>query len=136
MIELFKIIRTYVPADLTTATKWPMSEKLIVEMCPSLSDIICLLRKRDPVGRVGKYIGVYEIGFGLEGFVPVRFSHPTLGQGNQSEETPSISFTTYVSDQVSDDHIGEFIEILASYHPWEHPVIEITPIQLWMPNDI
>ena len=134
MINAYKVIRTYIPINVTPPKKWPMSESQIIEISPPLSQIIDYLRDSDPVGKIGNYGGVYEIGLGLEGYVPLKFSHPTLGNKNTSEETPSISFSTYAANTVKKEVISNFVEGLASLHPWEHPVIEIVSIQLWMPN--
>ena len=134
MFDLYKIIRTYIPIDAPSGWQWPGSKRRIVEMCPSLSKIIYHVQNNDPIGRVGNYGGVYEIGMGLEGYVPLDFSHPTLGQKGASEETFSISLSTYASNDISEAIVSDFVEGLADIHPWEHPVIEIVKIHLWVPS--
>ena len=134
MLNSYITIKTYLPVDLSVVSQRPISEKLIVDTNKHLSNIVQFLRESDPVGRVGNYSAVFEIGFGVEGFIPLKFSNPTQGQGNDLEETPSISFTTYASSTLSKGIIHTFVDRLADIHPWEHPVIEIASIELWMPN--
>lgn len=134
MLQKYYIIKTYIPVDLAVNTGWPISKQHIVEMSSSLREIIILLQDSDPVGRVGNYQAVYEIGLGLEGFTPGVGSNPTLTQNNDHEETPSVSFTTYVSCDVSEVTISNFVQCLSTIHPWEHPIIEIFDSKLWVPN--
>jgi hypothetical protein len=94
--------------------------------CPALRDAHALLLESDPIGRIGNYRGVYELGLGLEAYTPDVGSNPGHGVVGIEELIRTITFVTYCDiNATSYDYIVKFIEQLAKIHPWEHPVIKL-----------
>jgi hypothetical protein len=78
------------------------------------------------LGDFGNYKHVFESTVGFEGFTCAQGATPTLGTVGERTISPTFVFTTYFDAQLSDDAVEEFMHQLASIHPWELPVIELT----------
>jgi hypothetical protein len=117
----YHIIRTYLPES------WDDEEESY------LPRVLKLLRASDPVGRIGNYAAVYEIVLGNKGFTPLEGAKPPKGTIDTPARVLSHAFTTYVSATIPEETVEKFIEDLAALHPWEHPVIAVEPVKLWVP---
>lgn len=104
----------------------------IKAVCPKLSEAIEMLENDLCIGRVGNYIGVYEVSKGLESYLPMPNAQPQLGQQGIRSSVATLLFKTYA--KASKEVLDEFVEKLAQIHPWEHPVIEVSEIELWEPD--
>ena len=131
MIVSFKRIRTYLP--LPEGALPDNTAEALEDRCPSLKQALALLRESDPIGRVGQYAAVYGASTASGGSLPLPGSHPVDAEVNAMESACAVSFSTYAAASVPLEAIQAFVERLAALHPWEHPVIEINDIALWMP---
>ena len=62
----------------------------------------------DPVGRIGRYAAVYELGRGVESFLPQAAANPRSGEAGNRTSVPSIAFKTYVKG--SGSALDEFVK--------------------------
>lgn len=115
-----------------------LNKEKIINDCPFLKDAIELLLNSSPVGKVGNYKGVYELGIAIECYTPEEGSNPGEGIIGVEELMKVITFTTYCDKRiVNDKQIEIFINKLADIHPWEHPVIQLHGngiIKMWDKN--
>ena len=135
MISPFYVIRTYLPLTCEPNAECLASIDTLRDVCPDFGKIFDLMQASDPIGRVGKYAGVYGVALAAGGDVPMLGSHPVGATPEQPERASIITFTTYASRDVPLSQVHAFVEEIAKLHVWEHPVIEITEAQLWMPNN-
>jgi hypothetical protein len=132
MIVSFKRIRTYLP--LPNGQPANTSAQALEAACPCLKEVLALLHASDPIGRVGQYAAVYGASVAAGGSLPLPGSNPVGAEINAMESACAVSFSTYAAASVPLEAIQAFVERLAELHPWEHPVIEINDIALWMPT--
>ena len=116
----------------------PVSEKnfsLIstVESDNSIQAILRILREFDSAGEIGTYKAVAEISKGAETYVPTDASTPTHGVPYVQSMVPSVRLVTYLPNSTDDEELRRLIDEIASAHPWEHPVMEVDRVSLWMP---
>ena len=133
MIANFRVIRTYLPLTVEPTPGCLASIETLRAVCPDFRTIFNLVQARDPIGRVGKYAGVYGVALAAGGDVPLNGSHPLRVSKEEGGATAVLSFTTYAAQEVPLTVIHAFVEEVAKLHSWEHPVIEINDAQLWMP---
>jgi hypothetical protein len=96
--------------------------------------ILRIFRESDFAGRVGTYNAVAEISRGAETFVPTKASSPTQGEVNVPSNVVTARLVTYLPATTTREELDALIEEIVSAHPWEHPVLEVDEISLWMPS--
>ena len=131
-IQQGTLIKVYLPLDAPVTGKIEFSG--LNEICPSLQACLSLLGRSQPVGVLGTYSSVFEIGFGFEGFRPEAGADPRLGSIGKQEVTSSICFTTYHLGGDEKGAVDAFVFELSNIHPWEHPVIEVMKGGVWVPG--
>jgi hypothetical protein len=95
--------------------------------------LLRIFRKYDFAGNVGTYNAVAEISRGAETFVPTEASSPTHGTVNVSSNVISACLVTYIPTAAR-EQLDTLIEEIVSAHPWEHPVLEVAEVSLWIPS--
>ncbi len=133
MLKDFYRITIYVPILQNRPFLGASLEKM-AETSPLIKQLIQMLDDNSVVGRVGQYAGVYEIGLGLEGYLPVSNAQPILGEVGVRTRLRTISFKTYVITGSTRNTIDQFVTDVVKIHPWEHPMIEISDVKLWIPD--
>lgn len=96
--------------------------------------ILRIFRECDFAGRVGTYDAVAEISRGAETFVPTRASSPAQGEINVPSNVVTARLVTYIPTTTTREELDTLIEAIVSAHPWEHPVLEVDQVSLWMPS--
>ena len=96
-------------------------------------DILRTFREFDFAGSVGAYRAVAEISSGVETFVPTADATPTHGVADSASTVPSARLVTYIPADTPGEELDRLVDAIASVHPWEHPVIELDRVSLWMP---
>lgn len=128
MLKEFVRLTIYVPAsepsgeaapDMTTAS--------------SVQAALRVLSRFAFAGNVGTYQDVVEISAGTETYVPTDASAPTHGAAGARSIVPSARLVTYIPATTSEEDLTTLIDEVAAAHPWEHPVIEVDRVSLWMP---
>lgn len=129
MIAQFTRIATFVPVfdDDNGAAVDTM-------LLPHVMAVLGLIRRSDHVGAVGAYRAVVEISDGRESFVPTVDAQPAHGDNGSASDVRAIKIITYVAKEIDDLEVVRLVEDLAALHPWEHPIIELDRVQLWMPS--
>ena len=102
--------------------------------CHALSKMIQLIKDSDPIGRTGNYIGVYGLFLRSGGYTPTLDANPVKGEACKDEEGLCYDLVTYADKSVTSNELSLFSDKVAQLHPWEHPTIEISEIDLWMPK--
>jgi len=129
MFKRFLRLAVYVPA--MAATGEP--EKTF-ESTSAVHTLLSVFRQFDFVGKVGTYKTVVEISNGTETFAPTMNSRPTYGAANVASTVPSVKLVTYMPAGTHSAEVDRMIAEVVLAHPWEHPVIELNPVYLWMPS--
>lgn len=116
----------FVNGGITAQDVRMLEAKELFVLSPWLEKAYTLLQTSDPVGRVGKYTAVYQLGLAVEGYTPGEGSDPGVGVIGESEIVKTITFLTYVDKEiVSEEKLHKFLGELCELHPYEHPVIEV-----------
>jgi len=102
-----------------------LNQEEIFNSCSTLAKISQLLKNSDPIGRIGNYRAVYELGMGIECYTPDNGSNPGQGTIGMEEYMRVITFVTYCNPKITNmNQVENFINKVAEAHPWEHPVIQ------------
>ncbi len=101
-----------------------------IERDPTASLMLAIIRADNPLGDFGLYRGVFEVSFGLEGFIPAADAQPTLGRAGAAALSPTLIITTYAAADADPSAVDAAIEALVRAHPWEIPVIELADVAL------
>lgn len=96
-----------------------------------VSPILELIEQSTDLGNFGRYRGVCELGIGLEAFTPQAGAVPTIGRAGVRSLSPTLTVTTFVLDGVPESRLAALIKAIADRHPWEIPVIEVSPVGLY-----
>lgn len=94
---------------------------------PVLAGVVDVIRRSDVLGAIGPYRGVFELGFGLESFVPGAEALPTTGRAGEAAVVPTVVVKTYAAMGMN---IDAELAAIAAVHPWEIPVIEVAMVEL------
>ena len=100
----------------------------------AVQTLLQIFREHDFAGNVGTYNAVTEISRGTETFVPSEASSPTQGEINVPSNVVSARLVTYIPINTAREELDAFIEEIVLAHPWEHPVLEVDRVRLWMPS--
>lgn len=128
MFEEFLRLAVYVPIDGASG-----DSTLAAASEASVQEIMHVLREFDFAGSVGTYKAVAEISSGAETFMPTEDSVPVYGVAGNSSTVPSVRVVTYIPASTPGEDVDRMVIAVVSAHPWEHPVIEVDRISLWMP---
>jgi hypothetical protein len=121
-----KLIKTYLPIKIERLSDLQMDQAALCEACPSLKSVMELIKQSSPIGRIGKYDGVFEFNLGFEAFTPTLGARPTLGKIGHDIITPCLELQTYVLPEVPDGIVEKFLLELERIHPWEVPIIQLS----------
>jgi hypothetical protein len=129
MFEEAISITTYLPLDsMPEGNVFDFST--LCGACTTLPKLLALLNRSSPIGCLGQYSSTYELSIGIEGFTPMPGAHPTQGNIGVPESVASICFKTYVPGDTEQHSIEKFLQSLVEIHPWEHPLIEVSRVNL------
>ena len=126
MRQEFVRLAVYVPVDEGT-------QDAGLTAVSAVQDILRTFREFDFAGSVGTYKAVAEISSGMETFVPTADAAPTHGVADIASTVPSARLVTYIPAGTPGEELDRLVDAIASVHPWEHPVIELDRVSLWMP---
>jgi hypothetical protein len=126
MLQEFVRLAVYVPVD-------EASQGVDLAAASAVRDIVRTFHDFGFAGRVGTYQAVVEISSAVETFMPTADSAPVHGVAGIVSAVPSARLVTYVPLGTPREEIGRLAGALASVHPWEHPLIELDRVSLWMP---
>ena len=126
MLQEFVRLAVYVPVDEGTPDAGLTAVSAVQEILRTFRDF-------DFAGSVGTYKAVAEISSGMETFVPTADAAPTHGVADIASTVPSARLVTYIPAGTPGEELDRLVDAIASVHPWEHPVIELDRISLWMP---
>ena len=129
MFQDFLRLAIYVPID--EADDGP---NLAVASAAPVQEILRVFREFEFAGRVGTYKAVVEISGGAETFVPTKDSVPVHGVAGMPSTVPSARLVTYVPAGAPAEEVDRIVSEVVSAHPWEHPVVEVDQVSLWMPS--
>ena len=126
MLQEFVRLAVYVPVD-------EGSQDADLTAVSAVQEILRTFREFDFAGSVGAYRAVAEISSGMETFVPTADAAPTHGVAGSASTVPSARLVTYIPADTPGEELDRLVDAVASVHPWEHPVIELDRVSLWMP---
>ena len=126
MLQEFVRLAVYVPVD-------EGSQDADLTAVSVVQEILRTFREFDFAGSVGTYRAVAEISSGAETFVPTADAAPTHGVAGSASTVPSARLVTYIPADTPGEELDRLVDAVASVHPWEHPVIELDRVSLWMP---
>jgi hypothetical protein len=126
MLQEFVRLAVYVPVD-------EGGQDAGLTAVSAVQEILRTFREFDFAGSVGSYKAVAEISSGVETFVPTADAVPTHGVAGIASTVPSARLVTYIPAGTPGEELDRLVDAIASVHPWEHPVIELDRVSLWMP---
>jgi hypothetical protein len=129
MFQTFSRLTIYLPISETD----DLSDSSVAT-AGSVQAILQIFRGHDFAGSVGTYNAVAEISKGTETFVPTKASSPAQGETNVPSNVVSARLVTYVPITTARGDLDALIAEIVSAHPWEHPVLELDEVSLWMPS--
>lgn len=74
--------------------------------CNVLPEIIELIKKSDPIGRTGNYIGIYGLFLRAGGYTPTAEAEPVKGAAGKDEEGLCYDVVTYADKSVTANELG------------------------------
>ena len=128
MLQEFLRLAIYVPID--EASEGP---GLTVASAAAVQETMRVLREFDFAGSVGTYRAVAQISGGADTFTPTADSAPAHGVADIAAIVPSARVVTYIPARTPGGDVDRMIDALVSAHPWEHPLVEVDRVSLWMP---
>ena len=128
MLQEFVRLTVYAPAGEPSGEATPD-----MTSASSVQAALRVLSRFGFAGNVGTYRDVVEISAGTETYVPTDASAPTHGAAGARSMVPSARLVTYIPATTSEDELATLIDEMAAAHPWEHPVIEVDRVSLWVP---
>jgi hypothetical protein len=122
-------LAVYVPIDENDA-----SQSSRIAYADAVEAILDVLRMFEFAGMVGTYKMVAELSGGAETFIPTEDSTPVHGMVGTASIVPSARLVTYVPASTPREEVDRMVDQVVSTHPWEHPVIEVDRVSLWIPS--
>jgi hypothetical protein len=128
MLQEFLRLAVYLPVDEAS-----QGSGLTVASDPAVQEIMRVIRAFDFAGSVGTYRAVAQISGVADTFTPTADSAPVHGVADRASTVPSARVVTYVPAATPGGEVHRLIGALVSAHPWEHPLVEVDRVSLWMP---
>jgi hypothetical protein len=128
MLQEFLRLAVYLPVDEAS-----QGSGLTAASDPAVQEIMRVIREFDFAGSVGTYRAVAQISGCADTFTPTADSAPVHGAADIASTLPSARVVTYVPAGTPGADIDRLIGALVSAHPWEHPLVEMDRVSLWMP---
>ncbi len=122
-----QVVRVHCPVPANVLARLQAGEAAALADDALLSAVVGVIRGSDVLGAIGPYRGVFELGFGLESFVPQADAVPTTGRAGEPAVVPTVVVKSYAAEGA--DIAAEMAAIVAA-HPWEVPVIEVGQVVL------
>ena len=122
-----QVVRVHCPVSGNVLARLQAGEAAALADDPVLSAVVAVIRGSDVLGAVGPYRGVFELGFGLESFVPQADAVPTTGRAGEAAVVPTVVVKTYA---VAGADIDAELAAIVAVHPWEVPVIEVGLVEM------
>jgi hypothetical protein len=126
MLQEFVRLAVYIPVDEGT-------QDADLTAVSAVAEILRTFRESGFAGSVGAYKAVAEISSGVETFVPTADAAPTHGVADLASTVPSARLVTYIPAGTPGEELDRLVGAVADVHPWEHPLIELDRVSLWMP---
>jgi hypothetical protein len=128
MLQEFVRLAVYVPVD-------EASQGTDLVTATAVREILRTMRGFGFAGSVGTYQAVVELSSAVETFMPTTDSAPAHGVAGVVSAVPSARLVTYIPSGTPREEIDRLADAIASVHPWEHPLIELDPVSLWIPAE-
>lgn len=92
--------------------------------------MLAIVQDHGVLGDFGSYRSVVELATGWELFTPGPDAKPALGMAETSTASPTAILTLHIPSDTAEDAVSAALSAIVAAHPWEVPVIEITPSSL------
>lgn len=122
-----RVVRVHCPVSGNILARLQAGEAAALADDAVLAGVVGVIRGSEVLGAIGPYRGVFELGFGLESFVPGAEAVPTTGRPGQAEVVPTVVVKTYAAAGAD---IAEALAAIVAVHPWEVPVIEVATVEM------
>lgn len=122
-----QVVRVHCPVSGNVLARLQVGETAALGDDPVLVGVVGVIRGSDVLGAIGPYRGVFELGFGLESFVPGVEAVPTTGRAGEAAVVPTVVVKTYAAMGMD---IDAELAAIAAVHPWEIPVIEVGMVEM------
>lgn len=129
MLQEFLRLTVYVPVDEASTASGPA-----VASASAVQEILRVFSGFDFAGSVGTYKAVAEISSGAETFTPTDDSAPAHGVASVASTVPSARVVTYIPVGTPGEQVERLVGEVVAAHPWEHPLVEMDRVSLWMPS--
>ncbi|EJL33191.1 hypothetical protein PMI02_01226 [Novosphingobium sp. AP12] len=124
------MVRIHVPVRAETLAAMLTGDAAAADGDPVLAVMLAVIREGGVLGDFGLYTGVVEIAPGWESFRSGPDAAPTLGSAGEASLSSTVILTTYAVCGPDDPALLAMVGRLLAAHPWEVPVIEVSPTRL------
>ncbi|PCD01971.1 hypothetical protein COC42_10765 [Sphingomonas spermidinifaciens] len=124
------VIRIHCPIAADTLAQLLAGRIEAIDHDVQAAHMLATIRDHPALGDFGIYRSVIELAPGWEAFTPAADAQPTLGMPGQPQRSPTLILTLYVPAGTPDHTLDRALNALIAAHPWEVPVIEVSPTQL------
>jgi hypothetical protein len=123
-------VRIHCPVSAIVLARLQAGEAAAIGDDPVLAAVVGIIRGDGALGVIAPYRGVFELGFGLESFVPGDMAVPASGRAGEASVVPSVVVKTYVAADADPGAVEAALAKVLAAHPWEVPVVEVSPVAL------
>jgi hypothetical protein len=129
LLQEYIRLAVYVPIEESDAGK---SSR--IAYADPVQAVLDAFRMFEFAGMVGTYRMVAELSGGAETFMPTENSTPAHGRAGNASVVASVRVVTYIPASTSREKVDRMVDQVVAKHPWEHPVIEVDRVCLWIPS--
>ncbi len=122
-----QVVRVHCPVSGNVLARLQAGEAAALADDPVLAAVVDVIRGSEVLGAVGPYRGVFELGFGLESFVPGTDAVPATGRAGAAEVVATVVVKSYAAAGAD---IGAELAAIVAVHPWEVPVAEVGVVEM------
>lgn len=123
-------LRIHCPIADATYRALTAGDASAIERDPVAARLLAIVRDDSPLGDFGLYRAVVELAPGWEIFRPGADAQPTLGSADADTASPTAILTLYIPEDAPVERRDAAIAAILAAHPWEIPVVELTPTRL------
>lgn len=134
MLQPIQKLTVQCPVRPGTLARLAAGDITALETDDLLAPVLAAIQGAALFGAIGPYRDVFHVGVGLEGFTPTAQARPTLGQAGQPCRTPLATLSLHVPADAPAAAIASALAAIAAAHPWEVPVVDLSPAVRYVPE--
>lgn len=122
------------PVRAETIARLAAGDTMAFDTDDLLAPVLAAIRGSALFGAIASYRDVFHISIGLEGFTPTTEARPTLGQAGVPCRTLLATLCLHAPSDPPPAQMASALAAIAAAHPWEVPVIDLSPAVRFDPD--